>query len=170
MADQFQILLRKPGEDAVPVDVCSTDTIKDVKIRSGLPTARLFLVREFLKNTSTIQEHGITANTTLSALTTKVPAGFGSNAEYQSAMKLKRGETNTSRAHSHLHGETQSLVMAESAMGRALAAKNQTAVMERCDQLEKTWGRKLKNHQDVPEAKAKANLSRRRSSSSFQTQ
>ena len=114
MAEQFQIFLRKPGEEPTPIDVNPTDTIQDIKSRHNISNAKLFVGRKFLKNATTLQEKGVTAGMTLNAFTNKVPSGFGSMGEYKSAQKLKHGEIKSSRAHSHLHDRTQSVVMAES--------------------------------------------------------
>ena len=87
-----------------------SDTIKD----KWFPGAQLFLGRQFLKNTSTIQEHDIKVGVTLNAFIKKAPKGFASLGEYLSARKLKHGKIKISRVHSHLHRRTESVVMAES--------------------------------------------------------
>ena len=111
MAEQFQIFLRKPGEEPTPIHVSPTDTIQDVKSGHDLSKMRLFLGRKFLKNATTLAEQGIKANTSLNALAANAPpANFASRGEYQSAQKLKRGEIKISRVHSHLHDRTQSVV------------------------------------------------------------
>ena len=73
MAAQFQIFLRQAGEEPLPIDVGPTDTIKDIKNRSGFPGAQLFLGRQFLKNTSMIQEHDIKVGVTLNAFIEMAP-------------------------------------------------------------------------------------------------
>ena len=91
MAEQFQIFLRKPGEEPTPIDVNPTDTIQDIKSRHNISNAKLFVGRKFLKNATTLQEKGVTAGMTLNAFTNKVPSGFASMGEYESAQKLQRG-------------------------------------------------------------------------------
>ena len=91
MAEQFQIFLRKPGEEPTPIDVNPTDTIQDIKSRHNMSNANLFVGRKFLKNATTLQEKGVTAGMTLNAFTNKVPSGFASMGEYESAQKLQRG-------------------------------------------------------------------------------
>ena len=99
MAEQFQIFLRKPGEEPTPIDVNPTDTIRDIKSRHNISNVKLFVGRKFLKNATTLQEKGVTAGMTLNAFTNKVPSGFGSMGEYLSAQKLKRGSIKSSTAH-----------------------------------------------------------------------
>ena len=72
MVEQFQIFLRKPGEEPVPIDVNPTDTIQDIKSRHNMSNAKLFVGRKFLKNASTLQEKGVVAGMTLNLSVMKI--------------------------------------------------------------------------------------------------
>ena len=140
---EMQINVRMPGGMGIATSVEATETIETVKQKLGLKDVKLWLGRTFLKNADTLQKHGVQAGQMLNAVLQTIPDGFKSKGEYLAHRRLQTNVHKTSRAHAHLHGRTQSVVMME-------GERTRTTVEERCDGLEAKVDKLLEYHEKVP--------------------
>jgi hypothetical protein len=106
-------LLARSGSDAPRrIEVVSWATGAELreKLRVGGDT-RMYFQGKLIKATDILERLGVTTGATVS-LNERALGSFATDAERQSAQRLKRGAIKRSTAHKHLHAETQGVVNA----------------------------------------------------------